>query len=222
VPAKALRGIDAPGVVRLIGGRWKRTPLPVANMPGLRPTPSRVRQTLFDWLGTWWLRTSGRDGLDGCRVVDVFAGTGALGLEAASRGASSVRLVESDRRSAQALANLLVRLKVDPASVQVRSGDGVASLRALPAASVDLILLDPPFDADLHVPALAAARRALAVDGRAYLEAGRAFDDAELAALGFVCERRLTAGAVHAHLLALAPTLPAAPCGAGRSPGDLP
>lgn len=199
------RFTDAPGVVRLIGGDWKRTPLPVADVPGLRPTPSRVRQTLFDWLGTWWHRSTARDGLDGCRVVDAFAGTGALGLEAASRGAAPVRLVESDRRLVQALSALVVRLKADPAAVQVRQGDGVAALRGLPADSVDLVLLDPPFDAGLHAPALEAARPALAADGRVYLEAGRPFDDAELTALGWICERRLSAGAVHAHLLAARP-----------------
>jgi 16S rRNA (guanine966-N2)-methyltransferase len=73
--------------VRIIGGQWKRTRLPVADKPGLRPTPDRVRETLFNWLG---------QDLEGWRCVDAFAGTGALGLEAASRGAAQVLLVEQD------------------------------------------------------------------------------------------------------------------------------
>src|SRR6478736_3002724 len=76
-----------PNQVRIIGGAWKRTPLPVADRPGLRPTPDRVRETLFNWLG---------QDLTGWRCVDAFAGTGALGLEAASRGAADVLLVEQD------------------------------------------------------------------------------------------------------------------------------
>ena len=75
----ARRGL--PHQVRIIGGLWKRTPLPVADRPGLRPTPDRVRETLFNWLG---------QDLTGWHCVDAFAGTGALGLEAASRGAADV------------------------------------------------------------------------------------------------------------------------------------
>jgi 16S rRNA (guanine966-N2)-methyltransferase len=76
-----------PQEVRLLGGQWKRSKLPVADRPGLRPTPSRVRETLFNWLG---------QDLTGWRVLDAFAGSGALGFEAASRGAREVLLVEQD------------------------------------------------------------------------------------------------------------------------------
>ena len=76
-----------PGEVRIIGGQYKRSKLPVANKPGLRPTPDRVRETLFNWLG---------QDLSGWRCIDVFAGTGALGFEAASRGAAEVLLCEQD------------------------------------------------------------------------------------------------------------------------------
>ena len=82
-PPKPPRTAAAPQEVRLIGGRWKRTPLPVLQRPGMRPTPARVRETLFNWLG---------QDLSGWRCVDAFAGTGALGLEAASRGAAEVVL----------------------------------------------------------------------------------------------------------------------------------
>ena len=73
--------------VRILGGQWKRTPLPVLDRPGLRPTPSRVRETLFNWLG---------QDLSGWRCVDAFAGSGALGFEAASRGAAEVVMLERD------------------------------------------------------------------------------------------------------------------------------
>ena len=85
--ARPARPAAAPNEVRIIGGQWKRTRLPVADKPGLRPTPDRVRETLFNWLG---------QDLAGWRCVDAFAGTGALGLEAASRGAAEVLLVEQD------------------------------------------------------------------------------------------------------------------------------
>ena len=74
--------------IRIIGGDWKRTPLPVLDLDGLRPTPDRVRETLFNWLG---------QRLDGLRCLDLFAGSGALGFEALSRGAPRVVMVESDR-----------------------------------------------------------------------------------------------------------------------------
>src|SRR5688500_17671101 len=86
-PSAPARRNALPQQVRIIGGQWKRTPLPVADRPGLRPTPDRVRETLFNWLG---------QDLDGWHCVDAFAGTGALGLEAASRGAADVLLVEAE------------------------------------------------------------------------------------------------------------------------------
>lgn len=178
------------GEVRIIGGRWKRSKLPVADKPGLRPTPDRVRETLFNWLG---------QDLTGWRCVDAFAGTGALGFEAASRGAQEVRLIEQDA----ALVNQLKRVKeqLQAEAVQVQRGDGIAALKQLPAQSADLILLDPPFDAGLFDAALQAAARALAEGGYLYLEAPRAWDEAQLAPLGLALHRHLKAGAVHAHLL---------------------
>ncbi|MDO5692392.1 MAG: RsmD family RNA methyltransferase [Pseudomonadota bacterium] len=183
----------APREVRIIGGQWRRTRLPVADRPGLRPTPDRVRETLFNWLG---------QDLSGWRVVDAFAGTGALGLEAASRGAAEVLMVEQDAALIHALRGLKDRLEA--AAVRVQRGDGVAALNALPPASVDLVLIDPPFDAlALFGPALAAAARAARADGFVYLEAPAAWDDAALAEAGLTVHRHLKAGAVHAHLLTL-------------------
>src|SRR5215207_3044747 len=87
--------------VRIIGGQWKRTRLPVPSKPGLRPTPDRVRETLFNWLG---------QDLTGWRCIDVFAGTGALGFEAASRGAADVLLCEQDPALAQQLKTVQAKL----------------------------------------------------------------------------------------------------------------
>ncbi|MEZ5629212.1 MAG: 16S rRNA (guanine(966)-N(2))-methyltransferase RsmD [Burkholderiaceae bacterium] len=190
--ASGRRTAGAPHEVRIIGGLWRRTRLPVADAPGLRPTPDRVRETLFNWLG---------QDLTGWQVADAFAGTGALGLEAASRGAARVLLVEQNPALAAALAAAKARLKAD--AVELRRGDGVAALAGLPAASLDLVLLDPPFDAAaLADAALAAAARAVRPGGFVYLEAPRAWPGDRLAALGLAPHRHLKAGAVHAQLLA--------------------
>ncbi len=179
-----------PGEIRIIGGQWKRTRLPVPDRPGLRPTPDRVRETLFNWLG---------QDLAGWRCVDAFAGTGALGLEAASRGAAQVTLIESDAELAALLHKARERLGAQ--AVRVERGDGIAGLRLLPPASVDLVFLDPPFDSNLFAPALAAAAAALRPEGFIYLEAPDAFTPEAAAALGLDIHRHLRAGAVHAHLL---------------------
>ena len=186
----APRPARAPGEVRIIGGRWKRSRLPVADRPGLRPTPDRVRETLFNWLG---------QDLTGWRCVDAFAGTGALGFEAASRGAREVSLIEQDAGLVSQLRRIKEQLKAE--AVQVQRGDGIATLKQLPPASADLILLDPPFDANLFDAALQAAGRALASDGFIYLEAPRAWTEEQLTPLGLTSYRHLKAGMVHAHLL---------------------
>ena len=188
----ASHSLQPAGAVRIIGGQWKRTRLPVAQHPGLRPTPDRVRETLFNWLG---------QDLSGWRCFDAFAGTGALGLEAASRGAAAVQLVESEAALVTQLGKLCQRLEAT--TVQLRRGDGVAQLRQCAPASLDLVLIDPPFGSDLFTPALQAAARALKPEGFVYLEAASRWTDELLAPLGLALQRHLRAGAVHAHLLAL-------------------
>ena len=191
------------GEIRLIGGHWKRIKLKVADRPGLRPTPDRVRETLFNWLG---------QDLHGLRCVDAFAGTGALGFEAASRGAAEVLLVEHDgalvvqlqRVQAQLLALVLPEAAA-PQKLHIVRGEGVATLRQLAPASYHVVFLDPPFDGELHEPALAAAARALALNGSIYLEAPKAWTDAMLEPMGLVVYRHLKAGSVHAHVLRAAP-----------------
>jgi 16S rRNA (guanine966-N2)-methyltransferase len=191
-PAPPAARPAAPHEVRLIGGQWRRTRLPVADKPGLRPTPDRVRETLFNWLG---------QDLTGWRCVDAFAGSGALGLEAASRGAAEVLLVERDTQLVAGLREVLARLRAD-AVARVQRGDGVAALERWPAGTLDLVLLDPPFDAaGLFAPALAAAARAVRPGGWVYLEAPAVWDEAALAPLSLAPHRHLKAGAVHAQLL---------------------
>jgi 16S rRNA (guanine966-N2)-methyltransferase len=126
-----------PGHVRVIAGRLRGSKLPVPDAPGLRPTPDRVRETLFNWL---------MPVIDGARCLDLYAGTGALGIEAASRGAREVVMVERDARLAAALRAQLARLKVPEASVV---GDDAARYLGGPPTPFDVVFLDPPFDAGL-------------------------------------------------------------------------
>ncbi len=182
-----------PREVRIIGGQWKRSKLPVADKPGLRPTPDRVRETLFNWLG---------GELDGWRVLDAFAGSGALGFEAASRGAAEVLLLERDRALAAGLNQSRERLKAD--TLRVQCADALAWMAACAPRRFELVFLDPPFDAGLFDKALAAAARVAVPDGFVYLEADREFTAAELAPLGLAVHRHLRAGQVHAHLLRVA------------------
>ena len=191
-----------PNQVRIIGGRHRGRKLPVADAPGLRPTPDRVRETLFNWLG---------QNLSGWHCLDLFAGSGALGFEAASRGAAEVVLVEQDAALVAQLQQVRTQLlalqplePVAPPVLLVQRGEGVSALRQAAPASRDLIFLDPPFDAPLFEPALAACARALTPRGLVYLEAPVQWTDAQLAPLGLAVQRHLKAGAVHAHLLRLA------------------
>lgn len=180
----------APQQVRIIGGQWKRTKLDVPTRPGLRPTPDRVRETLFNWLG---------QDLAGWRCIDAFAGTGALGLEAASRGAADVLLLEADGALVDRLRAVATRLGA--ANVRVQRGNALTVLPTLAAGSADLVFLDPPFEADLFDKALAAALSALAPEGLIYLEAPAAWGPQALARHGLELHRHLKAGAVHGHLL---------------------
>jgi 16S rRNA (guanine966-N2)-methyltransferase len=187
-----LRTIKAAGEIRIIGGLWKRTKLPVANYPGLRPTPDRVRETLFNWLG---------QDMTGLRCVDAFAGTGALGLEAASRGAADVLLVESEVKLIAQLQNLKTKLSAD--TVRIQRGDGIAILQALPRGSVDVVFIDPPFNAPIYDKALMAAAHAIYAQGAIYLEAPKLWTDTDLLSLGLQVTRSGKAGMVHYHLLRL-------------------
>jgi 16S rRNA (guanine(966)-N(2))-methyltransferase RsmD len=182
--------------VRLIGGQWKRSKLPVADAPGLRPTPDRVRETLFNWLG---------QELTGWRVLDAFAGSGALGFEAASRGAGEVVLIERDAVLARSLAASKARLHADATSVHAT--DALAWMLGAAHGRFDLVLLDPPFDAGLHTSATDAARKLLKPGGWLYVESDREMQPPA----GLRPHRHLKAGKVHAHLWRRAESIDSSP-----------
>ena len=131
-----------PGSVRIIAGHLRGSKLPVPDRPGLRPTSDRVRETVFNWLQAQ---------VPGASVLDLFAGTGALGLEAASRGAGSLVMVERDPGLAEALRGHVARFKLGAA--QVVQADALAWLAGPPCARFDLVFMDPPFDGTLWEPA---------------------------------------------------------------------
>ena len=148
-----------PGQVRIIGGQLRGSKLPVPDLPGLRPSADRARETLFNWL---------QGEVAGARVLDLFAGSGALGFEAASRGAAEVWLVERDPAQARSLGDSARRLKVD--SVHVACADALRWLAENPVGSFDLAFLDPPFSAGLWQPAAAALQPRLAPSAWVYVE----------------------------------------------------
>lgn len=126
-----------PGVLRIIGGRWRGRRVTVPDLPGLRPTPDRVRETLFNWL---------QPVIAGARCLDLFAGSGALALESLSRGAAEVVAVERERVAADRLRESAGLLGAD--GLEVVRDDALAYLAGEPRP-FDVVFLDPPFDSDL-------------------------------------------------------------------------
>ena len=147
------------GRVRIIGGEYRGRRIVVPDRPGLRPTPDRVRETLFNWLG---------QSLDGLACLDLFAGSGALGFEAASRGASRVVMVENDRVAISALQASLKTL--DATSVELVRADAFEYLRAS-GERFDVVFLDPPFRQNALPGLLDALPARLASGARVYVEA---------------------------------------------------
>jgi 16S rRNA (guanine966-N2)-methyltransferase len=130
----------APGRIRIIGGHLRNSRLNVSDLPGLRPTPERVRETLFNWLAPT---------IAGVRALDLCAGTGALGIEALSRGAQSVQFVEPQAASAEALRGNLARLKAQGGEVACMDASHFLQRTASPFG---LVFLDPPFAMDMWTP----------------------------------------------------------------------
>lgn len=149
------------GQVRIIGGTWRNTRLPVPDADGLRPTSDRVRETLFNWL---------MPALPGARVLDAFAGSGALGLETVSRGAASAVLVERDRALAEGLRAVVARLEATD-RVQVVNADVLVWLGGQPPGGFDIGLVDPPFAGAAWDAVLPAIDRVLSPDAWLYVEA---------------------------------------------------
>lgn len=160
--AKKKAGENKGGSVRIIAGSYRRTLLPVPVAQGLRPTPDRVRETLFNWLG---------QSLQGWVCIDAFAGSGALGFEAASRGAQAVYLLESNRQVAEHLRACCRRLGAQ--AVSVAAGTAAQGMEQLSAGGVraDLVFLDPPFaQPELLWVALESCRKLLLPGALVYAE----------------------------------------------------
>ena len=175
------------GEVRIIAGIWKRSRLKVVNRPGLRPTPDLVRETLFNWLGA---------DLSGWRVLDAFAGSGALGLEAASRGADEVVLLDSDEHVVRQLLATHQRLQAPP-SVRIERADALNWMQRCSASRFELIFIDPPFDNPQAQLACERALRLLVPGGWLVIESSQALAPPEA---GLETRRQLRAGAVHLEL----------------------
>jgi len=147
------------GEIRIIAGEFRGRRIKIASRPGLRPTPDRVRETLFNWLGQW---------LEGLSCLDLFAGSGALGFEAASRGAARVVMVENDRSAFAALE--AARNRIGARAVELVQGDALSYLDQADER-FDVVFLDPPFRQNALPAVLGRLERRLAQGARVYVEA---------------------------------------------------
>lgn len=167
-PAKVpVHRAPPPQQVRIIGGEWKRTPLPVLDALGLRPTPDRVRETVFNWI----THLRGGDWSD-ASVLDLFAGSGALGFEAASRGARSVLMLDSHTPVVRQLE--VIKDKLKAGAVTVMRGDAFVAAQGMAQRGqrFDLVFLDPPYGQDFLEKALPLCAKLLNEGGLVYAEAG--------------------------------------------------
>jgi 16S rRNA (guanine966-N2)-methyltransferase len=197
--AKASAGT---GSLRIVGGDWRRRVLRFPDAEGLRPTPDRVRETLFNWLG---------QDLSGMTCLDLFAGSGALGLEAASRGAEKVVLVERNAGVADALASN-VRLLAATSRVELVRQDALKFATSTPL-TFDVVFLDPPYRQDWIDKLCPLLPRLLKADAVIYAEA-----EAPLVGCGqWQTVRHGRAGQVYFHLMRRG-----TPQDAGPSSSDLP
>ena len=183
------------GEVRIIAGSWRSRRISFPSVEGLRPTPDRVRETLFNWLG---------HDLEGFRCLDLYAGSGALGFEALSRGGGPVVMVERDGTAYRALESNAQLLGA--AQLELVRGDALEFVKRLAAAAgassarrFDLVFLDPPFDAGLPADMLSLLKTVLAPGGRIYVESGRPIE----CSAPWVVEKSGRAGQVYFQLMRL-------------------
>ncbi len=181
------------GQIRIIGGQWKRTLISVPDREGLRPTPDRVRETLFNWLG---------QRLDEWRCLDLFAGSGALGFESASRGAAEVIFIESNPIAARAISALITKLGAQDRLrlIQTNALDWL-SRQPTTAVPFDLVFLDPPFGQNLLEQVMSRIRPVLAPRGLVYVESDTEVTQDWASRFGLELVRGDKAGLVHYHLL---------------------
>ncbi|MEM6514293.1 MAG: 16S rRNA (guanine(966)-N(2))-methyltransferase RsmD [Pseudomonadota bacterium] len=184
-------GANRPGRLRIVAGNWRSRVLPVADVDGLRPTSERVRETLFNWLGP---RIAGQ------RALDLFAGTGALGFEALSRGANEVVFVERSAKAARALREAAELLKADAADI--RQQDAFDYLRSTKAPPFDLVFLDPPFadDSLADLCRLIDEQGTVRRGGRVYIEQDRHAEEIALPP-DWTLDKSKTAGNVRYSLI---------------------
>lgn len=181
---------QAPGFVRIVGGKWRRRRIELPQDADLRPTPDRVRETLFNWLDPV---------IAGSRCLDLFAGSGALAFEALSRGASEAVLVEQSRRAADALERHRDQLTADAEIVCASAED---YLRRNDPAAFDIVFVDPPYSVDV-TPILESLASKLTPGARVYLERDR--NDAWPETTPLRWYRRSRAGAVEFGIAELEP-----------------
>ena len=172
--------------VRIIGGEWRSRILQFPDVEDLRPTPDRVRETLFNWLG---------QDLSGRTCLDLFAGSGALGFEALSRGAASAVMVEKNPTVLRTLRENAHKLGAE--NLTVVRGDALEFARET-RSRFDVVFVDPPYRLGLQAAALALVRGLLAAHGRVYVESASAFEPGR----GWAVLKSSRAGNVHFHLLA--------------------
>jgi len=179
------------GRLRIVAGNWRSRLLDIADVPGLRPTSMRVRETLFNWLAP---------SIQGARCLDLFAGTGALGLEALSRGAASCDFVEKSARAAKTLRSNIAVLQAESAHVHEIAAEQF--LQRAAGKSYEVVFLDPPFAAEMlpELCRLLVASDALAKTARIYIEEDRNQPFTELPEMWHVLKSK-TAGNVRYSLL---------------------
>lgn len=192
------RGAQGAGFVRIIGGKWRGRTLKVENHTTLRPTPDRVRETLFNWL---------MHDISGARCLDLFAGTGALGFEALSRGAKEVVFIESYSPIVKALESTALVLEAQ-SGCEIILSDSIAWLKSIQQknssgiAAFDIIFLDPPYLSDLLPQAISllATSNLIHAQTRIYIEARKPLSEAEIPA-SWHCLKQKVAGEVAYHLI---------------------
>jgi 16S rRNA (guanine966-N2)-methyltransferase len=180
---------QCPSDVRIIGGRWRGRKIPVLDQIGLRPTPARVRETVFNWL---------QADIVGAHCLDLFAGSGALGIEALSRGAAFVDFIDNSARVIQHLHTLFAQLHID--NVRARHGDALALLPSI-SHKIDIVFLDPPFKTQLLLACCSLLEQValLNQDNRLYLETDHALSAGDLSEK-WECLREKKAGNVYYYL----------------------
>ena len=177
--------------LRIIGGSWRGRRLPVLCEPGLRPTPGRVRETLFNWL---------RNHVGGSRCLDLFAGSGALGLEALSRGAAHATLIDSNHRVCEQILLNLKRL--DTLNAEVHRIDSMSWLRSFDGVAFDIVFIDPPFDSELSNAVLQQLHDSAAIASGTHIYVEQSVSEPALRLPGnWQTLRAASAGQVHYQLI---------------------